>query len=128
MQRFPAAKRNSFIYISDNEGHSFRINKTKGEILYMECRTEGCPVHLVYNKQENVITKQSNVHNHVKNDLLVETLKMRSFLREKAESSNEKFENIFLEAENFFPAAASAKGNVNYYLADTAIRKHLKIS
>lgn len=115
MHKYNAPKRNTFVYISDDDGHAFTTNKTKGNTLYMVCRKKDCPVTLVYDQAENVIKSQKKEHNHVKEPNLSETLLMRSFLREKSESNHEKFEKIFFDAEVKFPAAASEHGNVNYY-------------
>lgn len=115
MQKYEAAKRNTFVYICDGDGYSFCTNKTKGDILYMLCRQKDCTVSLVYNRATNTIMKQKNLHNHVKDAQLQETLSMRGFLRNRAKSSNDAFEKIFLEAEAKFPTAASLRGNVNYY-------------
>lgn len=116
MERFNGTKKGTFIYV-DHDSYSFSTYKTVSKTVYLKCRTKGCPVRASFVQENDEMTqvKQNKIHNHVQDADIVEKIKLRNFLLQKSETTNNSFALIFEEGVRMYPKAAKETGNLDYY-------------
>lgn len=116
MNIFNGVRENSKIYIAEADNHAYYLNrKYKNGKLYLRCRERSCDVTVIYFSTSNVILKQNETHNHQPDRLLQDKIQLKNHLKQKAQTTNRKMEEIFLEGQERFQAAALQTGDCKYY-------------
>lgn len=110
------ARGSSRIYISVADDHSYHVNRrVENGKLYLRCREKSCSATLIYCSMTNQILKQSYNHNHRPDEHLREKTLLKDFLKDEATTSNRTMEDIFLDGQQMYPAAALRTGGCSYF-------------